>query len=203
MSELYDRMKKGETLTDDEKKQLTPEELEQHNKELLSSIEGRREELRKLDAKRDDAEKRTVTDFASATLKGYTQKAENQVFSQLASQGIELTEERKASIRKMRERIDDGHVTYDEIVDDFLSAAAAVNKDTLYSDRSKRIDFEKEASRFNSQGAGVNGSGPSNEDKGKFPQEVWDWVNESARKGITITPEQAQRFLTEGQRRVY
>lgn len=200
-----EKLLKGEVLTDEEKNSLTPEQLAEGKKKELESIEGLRAERRRLEGLKADEEQKTVADFSKKTLSEYTQKAENQVFAQLAADGIELTEEKKSAIRATRIRLDDGHVTYDAIVDDFLAAAAAVDRTSLFGAKRKNVELEKNAAQFNAQGAGANGSGGpggGNGDK-QFSQEVWDWVAESRKKGIEITPEQAQIFLTKGQRRVY
>ena len=199
-----EKLLKGEVLTEEEKSSLTPEQIAEARKKELESIEGLRAERRRLEGLAAEQEKNTVTDFSKKTLEGYTRKAENEVFSKLQADGIELTEEKKASIRAKRERIDDGHVTYDEIVDDFLSASAAILKDDLFGARRKNAQLERDAAQFTSQGAGANGSGGMGGGDGTaFSQEVQDWVRDSAKKGIAITHEEAKKVLEGGLKRVY
>ena len=199
-----EKLLKGEVLTDEEKNSLTPEQIAEARRKELESIEGLRAERRRLEEKKAEEEKNSVTDFSKKFLAEQTEKAELEVFSRLQSKGIELTEEKKAAIRETRKRLDTGSVSYDKIVDDFLSAAAVVEKNTLFNDRDKRTEFEKNAAAFNSQNAGANGSGgPSGDGGEKYSQEVQDWVKESARKGIVITHEQAKKVLEGGLKRVY
>ena len=201
---VLEKLLKGESLSEEERNTLTPDEIAEARKKELESIEGLRAERRRLEEKKAQEEKNTVTDFSQKFLAEQTIKAENTVFSQLQADGIELTEEKKAAIRETRKKLGGESVSYDGIVDDFLAAAAVIERKNLFEGRRENLEFKKNAAQFISQGAGANGaSGPTGENGAKFSQDVWDWVAESRRKGIEITPESAQKVLEGGLKRVY
>ena len=197
-----EKLLKGEVLSEEERMSLTPEEIDEAKRKELDAIVGLRAERARLEEKRTEEEKKTVTDFSQKFLSEQTAKAEVSAFSQLQADGIELTEEKKAAIRETRKKLDAGSVSYENIVDDFLSAAAVIERKNLFEGKRENNEFKKNAARFNSQGAGANGTGVSNEGE-KFSQDVWDWVNESRRKGIELTPEEAKKFLETGLTRTY
>jgi len=195
-----EKLLKGEQLTEEEKNSLTPEELAEARKKELEAIEALRQERRRLEEKKAQQD----ADFAKKLVYENTLKAEAMAFDELQKLGIELTEEKKESIREMRKKIDSGAVTVERILDDFLAAAAAVERKTLIEDRKARLDFERQAAELTAEMAGVqSSSGGTTSEKKVYPQEVLDMVKEAKRMGINLTPEEAQKSLTKGLTRTY
>lgn len=199
-----EKLLKGEQLTEEEQKSLTDEDIAKAKQSKLDEIKALHAEKQRqqdLISKRDQD---TASDFSKKFLDEQTSKAETLVFTELSGQGIELTEEKKSKIRDMRKRLDSGVVTFENIADDYRSAAAAVDNRVLFEDRRKRMDFEKNAQRFTANQAGAGGTGaPGNETDKQYPQEAWDMVAEAQRQGLALSPEEALNSLTRGMRRIH
>lgn len=196
-----EKLLKGEVLTEEERNSLSPEEIAEAKRKELEALEAIRAEKRRNEERRDAAGE----EFSKRFLAEQTKKAEEFVFNDLVGQGIELTEEKKSKIRDLRAKLDSGAVTYDNLVEDFFAASAAIERKTLFEDRKKRTEFEKNAAEFIKQSAGASGGGAQGGAEGdkKYPQEVWDMVNEAKARGFVLTPDEALRSLTEGLRRVH
>lgn len=217
-STALEKLLKGETLSDEDHNAITPEDIgslsveqidalplgvkAKLNDAVKNSITGRREELRRLGEKNNNQNQEG--DLTKRFLEEQTKRAEDMAFGQLQQRGMELTEEKKNAIREKRKKLNNGSVTTENIIEDFLEAAAAVDHKNLFSAQDKSLEFERNAAQFNAQGAGPAGTGgPNEEDRKKFSKEVWDWVADSKSKGISITPEQAKRVLEGGLTRKY
>lgn len=200
-----EKLLKGEQLTEEEKNSLTPEQLAEARRKELEAVSALREERRRLEQKKAEEEQRQVTEFSKKYLDEQTGKAEEFVFTELVANGIELTEEKKAKIRDMRKKIDSGVVTFENLVNDFRAAAAAIENKALFDDRKKRQDFEKNAAELLKQGAGPHGSGGPDDTQGgkSYPPEVWEMVKDAQSRNIKLTPEEALKSLTQGLRRVH
>jgi len=200
-----EKLLKGEQLTEEEKNSITPEQIAEAKRKELDAVAAIRAERNRIENLKVQEEQTKVTEFSKKFLDEQTQKAEQSVFADLTSRGIELTEEKKAKIRDMRKKIDSGVVTFDNLVEDFRAASAAVENRALFEDRQKRQDFEKNAAEFSKQGAGPQGGGtpPGTEGGKNYPPEVWEMMKDAQQRGIALTPDEALDFLVKGQRRIY
>lgn len=196
---------KGETLTDEEKTSLTPEQIAQAKNDELKAIEALRLERKRIGEKKTEDEKKQSDSFSEKFLNEQVQKARETLFTNLTSQGIELTEEKKATIDEFRKKLDSGVVTYENILEDFYAAAAVVERKNLFNDRAKRIEFEKGAADFTASQAGANGSaGGAGGTQGKvYSDEAREMVREGQKQNVHITLDEAERVVTKGMKRVY
>lgn len=112
------------------------------------------------------------------------------IFTEL---GIDKQEEQIA-FKESFKSVDPGSVNVSNIIKDMKAHYASKHSDEFFKLRERQVLAEKEAEDFNSQGINFNG-GSGKEELKKASKEVKDFIAASAKRGIHLTVEQAQRRL--------
>jgi hypothetical protein len=161
----------------------------------LVKVEALRKEGQRLKDKQDKP-----TDFASKMRDENVEKAKVRFFDK-----YKIPAEEQQHYVDLFKTNDSGHVSEELIYSDFTKIYSVEHSDELLGLKEKFENMEAGGEDFNARGAGAHGgSGSGGGDGGKkYSQEVMDWVKESARQGVTITPEQAEKVLNRGMKRTF
>ena len=111
---------------------------------------------------------------------------------------VKLSPEDMVQVEAVFIKLDSGKMDADFILQDFLSAVAAA-KPEVYLDAKKKLeDMEKGAAQHTRQQAGGSDSAPPGQEPKKFSDQAMKLAQEAG-----ITPEAAQKQLTQGMSRTY
>lgn len=203
--EITDEVFNGELakLSEDDKKLFDEKladpavkaKLSQAAKSTLDQIVARRKELAKIEDK-----KPIVTDFGATMRKENVDKAAAQFFKTYS-----IPAEEQAQYRELFEKNDSGAVGVDLIEKDFKRIYATLHSDELLGVKEQFDAMKDGADDFNARSAGSHGGSGQGGGEGekKFSPAVLDWVKESAKQGVTITPEAAEKILSRGMKRTF
>lgn len=117
----------------------------------------------------------------------------------MAEQGLD--EEKMKSIDESFKTEDSGKIDADLIIPDFRKAYAKANADKLIQAERDAAASARAAAEFMAGAAGAGNPGGGSPDQGKkYSPAVLDMVREAAKKGIPLSPEQAERGMKGGKR---
>ena len=170
-----DEESKGKNLTD------TNTQLETKQKELQDKIKADEETLNSL--------KQSTSQFRDEQIG----KAQKKFFEE-----YKISEEDQAKYLDTFKKLDSGKIDPDLIFQDFVGVYAFLNKDSLLNAEEMRKKQEASATAINASEAGGQQTPPEGEAKKDFSEDVLAYA-----KRANISPEDAQRQVTEGMVRKY
>lgn len=172
--------------------------LGKKSEELLGKVSALRKEKARIET--PPVPPPAPTDFATKMRKENVDKASTRFFTD-----FKIPADLQAHYLELFKTNDSGHVDADLILNDFKRIYAAENSAELLSIKDKFEGFEQGADEFNAEHGGApGGSGDGSGGSGKkYSPEVYEWVKESAKQGVKISLEAAERVLNRGLKRTF
>lgn len=173
-------------------------QLTAKSKKALEEVSALRKEKKRLETPADPPAPRAEGEegYATALRKENVDTAFDAFFKKFS-----ILPEDQAHYREVFESNKSGAVGVDKITKVLEKIYTAENSDELLAIKERHEARVAGADDFNERSAGAQGGagpgGGSDDDK-KYSPAVMDWVRESKKRGIIITPEAAEKVLNRG-----
>lgn len=197
IKEIAEKIVGGENV-DELVKDFTPEQkLELEQAALERSRQLRQAELEAVSALRK--EKQRLEGKTEDATKQLTEKLRQEQYDKAEKRLIEQFKVDPAEVEKLREAFkiaDTGKFDADLIFEDLKKSYVFVNADTLLKDSQRKSELEKNAAEFMAGAAGgSSGDGGAGGSGKNYDPAVLDFVREAQKRGVSMTPEEAERGL--------
>lgn len=178
-------------LSDEQKAELKAK-ADQEIAETLEKLKGLRAEKNRVTEKVKEGESEFNQRFRGEQL----EKAKNKFIAD-----FNLSDTERASVEESFSKIDSGAIDADLIYGDFKKAFALSNVDSLIEAKQRKEELEKNAAEFMSQSIGGTDVKP---EEGKvYSPEAYDYLKQARKEGISLSLEEAEKYVTQGNKRTY
>lgn len=179
---------------EEERLKLTPEDQKKLDKEaeaaLPTAVDRLKSVRRGIDKVGIKKDSESDTTLATKIRDENFKKAKDEFFKKMG-----IKEEDKSSFEEGFKKYDSGAILAENIIEDMKSYFAATHKDEYFSYLEEKQTREREAEDLIAQNAGGAGNGGSAGGQKKVPKEVQAFIDASAKRGINLTPEQAEKRI--------
>lgn len=176
---------------DEANKKLVTDGLKTAKPKILSEMSALRQERERIKAQQEAAGKGASEDFAKKFRMEQAEKAMKRFFSE-----NELDDAEKATIRSNFEKLDDGAIDADLILENLKRVSAYSFPDKITA--KQKAAGEEGAAAFNSRQSGSAGRTGSPAEIKEDDPAIKRIMDAAAREGISMTAEEAKRGLEAG-----
>jgi hypothetical protein len=160
----------------------------------LSGMKEKVTEAEGIIAKADELKKPALSPEMQQLRSEQVEKAKERLWASLKG----VSEDQKSQVLERFKNLDTNKMDAEFIYRDLLASAAAAMPERFAQLHNEQVGREEAAQAEIQRQAEANGGTPPPNPKDKFPKEVLDLAQQAG-----ITPEEAQKQLTQGNKRVY
>lgn len=178
-------------LSDEQKIELK-KKADEELAETLEKIKALRQEKNRVIEKTKENEQEFQKKFRDEQIAKATAKF---------STDFSLSQEESSAILESFAKVDSGALDADLIYVDLKKAFALANVDTLIKAKTEKEELEKNAAEFLS--GSIGGVDAKPEEGKTYSPAAYDYVKEARKQGVELSLEQADSYVSKGNRRIY
>jgi hypothetical protein len=178
-------------LSDEQKAELKAK-ADQEIADTLEKLKGLRAEKNRVNEKVKEGESEFNQRFRGEQL----QKAKAKFIAD-----FNLSDDERASVEESFSKIDSGAIDADLIYSDFKKAFALSNVDSLIEAKKRKEELEKNAADF--MGESIGGTDVKPVEGKTYSPEAYDYIKQARKEGISLSLEEAEKYVKQGNKRTY